>query len=183
MVLQDMQLQVWYALDEKSKFKVLSCSIIHPDEASEDEEKHVPNSSVGPEGVRVCTAAAIGLAYNGACIVSLWHSRELNFILDSSIILATRSSLLPAAYSEPGLALHIPMDLSEPFSKAENAGTGDWGYWGNSLSIELAEARFGFEGSCHRQLLNVLGICLSGSPDIHRPPHHRLVHGPCRVPG
>jgi hypothetical protein len=64
-VLQDLQLQIWYLRRDTSKFKVLSCSLIHADDSSEDDGKIV-SQDLNPGSMRICTTAAIGLGYNGA---------------------------------------------------------------------------------------------------------------------
>ncbi|EGO18642.1 hypothetical protein SERLADRAFT_418835 [Serpula lacrymans var. lacrymans S7.9] len=62
-VTQEQRLQVYYLRDYGTNLKVLSCSLVRPDSANENQSA-VPGETI-PGTARVCVGAAIGQCYNG----------------------------------------------------------------------------------------------------------------------
>lgn len=150
-VSQDMQLHVCFLRRSAGVLGVLSCSLSIPDEFTEDVGSSFERPTQGPEGVRICSVAAIGMAYNGRHIHMHVHNHQSISPLHSedSFLVATVSKRLPyPAAEEPGLSLDsMSMGINMTDSlQSEPTVFNDWDRLGNDSIIEIAEARLGTVG-------------------------------------
>ncbi|KAJ7449889.1 hypothetical protein FB451DRAFT_1052547, partial [Mycena latifolia] len=97
--------------------KMVSCPLTEPGFVGETHPNPIEQGANRPGSVKICTRAAIGLAYNG--MHSMPHS------------------------SLSSMNLALPLNLEMPSSEPELAI--DWENWGEDSSIELCEVRLDFD--------------------------------------
>ncbi|KAJ7109456.1 hypothetical protein C8R44DRAFT_986432 [Mycena epipterygia] len=110
--------------------KMISCPLTEPGFVKEMHPNPNEQGYSRPGSVKICTRAAIGLAYN-----------------EPAIMIATRSRILPSSRdsSLSSMNLTLPLDLEIPSSEPDLAI--EWETWGEDSSIELCEVRLDFDGN------------------------------------
>ncbi|KAJ7111538.1 hypothetical protein C8R43DRAFT_1159517 [Mycena crocata] len=111
--------------------KMISCPLSAPGSVGETPVGDIrPNSMDQQRSIKICTRAAIGLAYN-----------------EPAIIIATCSRILPSSVRDNSLNsmnLGLPLTLDSISSDAEFPI--EWENWGEESFIELCEVRLDFDG-------------------------------------
>ncbi|KAF8212153.1 hypothetical protein K438DRAFT_1806059 [Mycena galopus ATCC 62051] len=110
--------------------RMISCPLFEPASSGEGQPNPLEQVSNRPGSVKICTRAAIGLAYN-----------------EPSIMVATRSRVLPSCARDSSLNsmnLNLPLALEMPSLEPEVAI--EWETWGEDSCIELCEVRLDWEG-------------------------------------
>ncbi|KAF7338233.1 hypothetical protein MVEN_02048500 [Mycena venus] len=109
--------------------RMISCPLSEPASSAEGQPNPLEQTSNRPGSVKICTRAAIGLAYN-----------------ELSIVVATRSRVLPSTRDNSlnSMNLTLPLTLEIPSSEPELAT--EWETWGEESCIELCEVRLDWEG-------------------------------------
>ncbi|KAJ7343408.1 hypothetical protein DFH08DRAFT_962517 [Mycena albidolilacea] len=105
--------------------RMISCPLYEPASCAEGQPNPLEQVSNRPGSVKVCTRAAIGLAYN-----------------EHSIMVATRSRVLPSCSRDNSLHLNLPLTLEMP---PEPELAIEWETWGEDSCIELCEVRIDWE--------------------------------------
>ncbi|KAI0054153.1 hypothetical protein FA95DRAFT_1480491 [Auriscalpium vulgare] len=161
-VTQDMQVHIIHRRSNALKFTMITCSLMHPDEAHELKPRTIPQSTGGPEGLRECVSAAIGIAYN-----------------ETSIMVATRSRVTSTPTTQPtfssiDMSLGLPLPMPTEESDFQPL---DWAKWVEDASIEVCEVRVGYDGQ---------GMLLSTHPlppiECHHQQFSKMVFVPADPP-
>ncbi|THU88421.1 hypothetical protein K435DRAFT_842205 [Dendrothele bispora CBS 962.96] len=97
LVTQDHRVTLCYMRNYMPTLKMLSCSLLKPDQAVENAPRQFTDSQTDVGSVRMCINASIGIPYN-----------------DSSFIIAMRSQVFPSNTSPPNHNQFSSMDLSMP---------------------------------------------------------------------
>ncbi|KAJ7095311.1 hypothetical protein B0H15DRAFT_967571, partial [Mycena belliarum] len=129
--------------------KMISCPLTEPGLVGEIQPHPMEQGTTRTGNVKICTRAAIGLAYNG---------------MYASILIATRSRVLPSPFRDSSLSsmnLALPLNLEMPSSEPELAI--EWENWGEESSIELCEVRLDFDAN------HSMVISASPLPPVHGP--------------
>ncbi|CUA70097.1 Histone transcription regulator 3 homolog [Aspergillus oryzae RIB40] [Rhizoctonia solani] len=106
-------------------FNALSVSLLSPTAAVQGHQEHISVQDATLGGKRVCIKAAIGLGYN-----------------DWSILIATRSSLIPSQDADNSISMAAVMNELMPEDNAGELTAMTWmrgGMWGEEDLIELCE--------------------------------------------
>ncbi|KAF5373666.1 hypothetical protein D9758_000628 [Tetrapyrgos nigripes] len=166
LVTQDHRITLCYMRHYIPKLKMLSCSLLHRNEAAENTPRQFPDSQTDIGSVRICTNASIGIPYNGIIpIFFLFYTS--NPSTESSFVVATRSQTfpmqsLPSDHDQyPSMDLSIPMDLegqSDPLLDMKEDCAEDG-------SVELCEIQLKFDGTTMR-------LCAEPIPAIQPSPHN-----------
>jgi len=86
LVTEDHQLHMCYLRTYIPSLRVMKCSLTQPSVVMESQPQPMHDLPNGPGGIRVCTSASIGLAYNGIffALLHFWHTAFEHFcrILD-----------------------------------------------------------------------------------------------------
>ncbi|KAJ7172400.1 hypothetical protein C8R46DRAFT_147163 [Mycena filopes] len=121
---------VCYLRQYAPSLRMVSCPLTEPSSAGENHPNLVEQVSNRSGSIKMCTRAAIGLAYN-----------------ESAIMVATRSRVLPSPGKDSSLTpmnLTLPLGLELPSSEPDLVI--EWETWGEDSSIELCEVRLDFGG-------------------------------------
>ncbi|KAJ7774920.1 hypothetical protein B0H16DRAFT_1362208 [Mycena metata] len=121
---------VCYLRQYSPSIRMISCPLTEPSSAREGLPNPVEQVSNRSGSIKMCTRAAIGLAYN-----------------ESAIMVATRSRVLPSPGKDSSLTsmdLTLPLNLEIPSSEPDLVI--EWDTWGEESSIELCEVRLDFDG-------------------------------------
>ncbi|KAJ6502473.1 hypothetical protein C8R45DRAFT_620728 [Mycena sanguinolenta] len=118
---------VCYLRQYLPSLRMISCPLFEPASSGESQPNSLDQVPNRRGGVKLCSRAAIGLAYN-----------------DPSIMVATRSRVLPSGSRDASLnsmnLLTLEMAPLEPEFGVE------WETWGEDSCIELCEVRLDWEG-------------------------------------
>ncbi|KAF7363511.1 hypothetical protein MSAN_01007400 [Mycena sanguinolenta] len=117
---------VCYLRQYLPSLRMISCPLFEPASSGESQPNSLEQVSNQRGGVKICTRAAIGLAYN-----------------DPSIMIATRSRVLPSGSRDASLNSMNLLTLEMPSLEPE-LGI-EWETWGEDSCIELCEVRLDWE--------------------------------------
>ncbi|KAJ7940556.1 hypothetical protein B0H13DRAFT_1938690 [Mycena leptocephala] len=155
---------ICYLRQYAPSMRMISCPLSEPGSAAEGHPNPVEQVSNRPGSIKICTRAAIGLAYN-----------------ESAIVIATRSRVLPSSRDSSlnSMNLTLPLTLEMPSSEPELAI--EWETWGEDSSIELCEVRLDFDGMVISTVplpaLHGFELGLTNLTFIPSPPHAQDVIG------
>lgn len=142
---------------------MISCSLSEPASLAELQPNPVEQGFNRPGSVRICTRAAIGLAYNGVFPLHfgmLSHRLRARH-LETAIMVATRSRVLPSSTRDSSLnSMNLALPLNLEMSSSEPESPIEWDNWGDESSIELCEVRLNFDG-------NLMGEHQTAARDFH----------------
>ncbi|KAJ7285752.1 hypothetical protein C8J57DRAFT_1285700 [Mycena rebaudengoi] len=135
-------------------FKIVSHPLAEPGSIGEVQstplQKTTPSETLNRfGGLKVCSRAAIGLAYD-----------------EHTIMVATRSRVLPSPSPAPrdsslnSMNMALPLELDMPPSDPESPI--EWEAWGEDPSIELSTVRLDFDGT-------MMTLSVKPLPPLHRP--------------
>lgn len=141
LVTQGHVVQIVHRLSNSLPFQLVSASLRHASHAIVTDRPVVGETTNGPGGLIVCVKAAMGLAYGGV------HSKCSNVAFEliltvlcaeSSIIIATCSTLIPPASSTPD----FPDHFGAPVPPASVSPSGNsWENFGSDPTIHLCEVK------------------------------------------
>ncbi|CAE7068875.1 unnamed protein product [Rhizoctonia solani] len=106
-------------------FTSLSVSLSSPAAAVQGHQEHIPVHDATLGGKRICTKASIGLGYN-----------------DWSILIATRSTLVPSQHTDNSISMAAVMNELIPEDSTGELNTMTWmrgGMWGEEDHIDICE--------------------------------------------
>ncbi|CAE6525087.1 unnamed protein product [Rhizoctonia solani] len=109
-------------------FNTLSVSLLSPTAAVQGHQEHLPVHDATLGGKRICIKAGIGLGYNAK--------------VDWSILIATRSSLIPNQHTDNSISMAAVLDELIPEDNTGELTAMNWmrgGMWGEEDLIELCE--------------------------------------------
>ncbi|KAJ6496752.1 hypothetical protein C8R47DRAFT_1042539 [Mycena vitilis] len=121
---------VCYLRQYSPQLRMITCPLFEPTSAGEGRPNPIEQGPNRHASIRICTRAAIGLAYN-----------------EHSIVIATRSRVIPSCVKDHSLNsmnLTLPLTLELPSSEPDLAV--EWETWGEESYVELSEIRLDFEG-------------------------------------
>ncbi|KAK7020549.1 hypothetical protein R3P38DRAFT_2970118 [Favolaschia claudopus] len=133
--------------------RTISCPLSEPASSGDGQ----PNASP-PDSHKICTRAAIGLAYN-----------------ESSILIATRSRTIPSNSRDNSLnSINLTLPLALDIPPEPEAAT-EWESWGEESSVELCEVRLDWEAmvlsTTPLPVLHGFDLGLSNLTFLQPPPH------------
>ncbi|KAF9013889.1 hypothetical protein BDQ17DRAFT_1230808 [Cyathus striatus] len=148
LITQDHQVNICYFRDYIPTLKMIKSPINVPQRVLENKNP-VPDESFHPlSGLRMCTDAAIGLAYS-----------------DETILIATRSRRVPTPSlpTAPDSSFNS-MNFDVPVDVSQQETVPDWEMWGEECTIELTEIQLRFD-----YVSNIMGLFVNPQSSLYQP--------------
>jgi hypothetical protein len=150
LVTQNHQFTVCYVRNYVQSLQMVSCPLTHGSLTVESQRNLGPDISSGVNTIRLCISASIGLSYNGQFLPTFSARCSINQLIESSILVATRSQVFPLPPPVPvnsqfnSVDLTLSLDLndtqvSDPSSQPVDETCGE------EQTIDICEVELGYD--------------------------------------